>query len=279
MLKIDNVFSKRQTNRSYKQTKTNKQRNNATLQLLTFTLLTSTHFYSLLQFIMASQQTSQNQNQNVLRISQEYVSVCPETVKYILGDDWRKPEGIVCRSIQRLYDVKLTVVIDPIRDFNPKDWTGKFYDDPQIVVTGPEATKKNGQYDSWNAVPNIIREIDISICKRRKQEVLGLYQRNQTIIYQGYVECYKTDIKSLHIFHKGFDDIIWFCEDEYNVKIKFHNPNNSKHFNFMIKGECWEEVQKSRWMLKLKEAGLRAVQKFYEQEEDMGLAFAQSFTD
>ena len=266
----------KQTVHTNKQRQTTNNTANATLQLLTFTLLASTHFYSLLQLIMASQQTPQNQN--VLRISQEIVPVCPETVKYILGDDWRKPEGIVTRSIERLYGVKLTVIIDPIRECGSKYWTGKFCDDPQIVVTGPEATKKNGQYDSWNAVPNIIREIDFCIRKRHKEEVLGLHRDSKSIIYQDYVECYKTDIKSLHIFQKDFEDIIWFCEDEYDVKIEFHNPNNSKRFDFMIKGESWEEVQKSRWMLKLKEAGLRAVQKFYE-EEELGLAFAQSFTD
>lgn len=225
---------------------------------------------------MAFQQTPQNQN--VLRISQEIVPVCPETVKYILGDDWRKPDGIVTRSIERLYGVKLTVIIDPIRDFNPNIWTGKFYDDPQIVVTGPEAMKKNGQYYSWNVVPNLIREIDIDIRKRHKEEVLGLHPGFKSLIYQDYMVSYKTDPKSLHTFQKGVDDIIWFCEDEYDVKIELHHPKNSERFDFTIQGECWENVQKSRWMLKLKEAGIRAVQKLYE-EEELGLAFAQSFTD
>ena len=229
---------------------------------------------------MASQQTHQNQNdiQNDVRISKERVSVCPETVKYILGDDWRKPRSIVKRSIERLYDVKLTVIIDPIRDFNPNDWTGKFYDDPQLVVTGPTVTKTNGQYDSWNVVPNIIREIDIDIRKRHKEEVLGLQQGFESLIYQDYVESYKTDPESLHTFQKGFEEIIEFCEEDYDVKIELHNPNNSRRFDFTIQGECWENVQKSRWMIKLKEAGLRAVQKLYE-EEELALAFAQSFTD
>ena len=229
---------------------------------------------------MASQQTHQNQNdiQNDVRISKERVSVCPETVKYILGDDWRKPGSIVKRSIERLYDVKLTVIIDPIRDFNPNDWTGKFYDDPQLVVTGPTVTKTNGQYDSWNVVPNIIREIDIDIRKNHKREVLGLQPGYQSIIYQDYVQSYKTGTESLHTFQKGFEEIIEFCEEDYEVKIKLHNPNNSNRFDFTIQGECWENVQKSRWMLKFKEAGLRAVQKFYE-EEELALAFARSFSE
>ena len=225
---------------------------------------------------MAFQQT--RQNQNVLRISKERVSVCPETVKYILGEDWRKPGGIVKRSIERLYDVKLTVIIDPIRDFNPNDWTGKFYDDPQLVVTGPTVTKTNGEYDSWNVVPDIIREIDFDIRKRHKEEVLGLHPGFKSMIYQGYVQSYKTDHESLLSFQNGFEEIIEFCEEEYDVKIKILNSNISQRIDFMIKGECWETVMKSRWMLKLKETGLRAVQKLYE-EEELGLAFAQSFTD
>lgn len=223
---------------------------------------------------MAFQQTPQKKN--AIKVSKEMVSVCPETVRYILGNNWRKPAGIVTRSIEKLYGVKLTVIIDPIRDL---DWTSKFYDDPQIVVTGPAVTKTNGQYDSWNVVRDIIREIDISIRKRHKEELLGLQQGFQSLIYQDYVESYKTDPESLHTFQKGFEEIIEFCEDEYGVKIELHNPNNpgDPGIVFTIQGECWEKVQKSRWMLRLKEAGLRAVQKFYE-EEELGLAFAQSFT-
>ena len=212
----------KQTVHTNKQRQTTNNTTNATLQLLTFTLLTSIHFYSLLQLIMAFQQTPQKKN--AIKVSKEMVSVCPETVKYILGDNWRKPEGIVTRSIEKLYGVKLTVIIDPIRDL---DWTSKFYDDPQIVVTGPAATKTNGQYDSWNVVPDIIREIDISIRKRHKEELLGLQQGFQSLIYQDYVESYKTDPESLHTFQKGFEEIIEFCEDEYGVKIELHNPNNS----------------------------------------------------
>lgn len=214
---------------------------------------------------MTFQQTPQDQN--VLRISKERVSVCPEAVKYILGDNWREPKGIVKRWIEKFYDVQLTVLIDPIRDFNPNDWTGNFYDDPQIVVTGPTATKTNGQYDSWNVVPDIIRKIDIDIRKRHKEEVLGLHPGFKSMIYQGFVQSYKTDPESLHTFQKGFEEIIEFCEEEYDVKITILNSNISQRIDFMIKGECWETVMKSRWMLKKTEAEQREVQKYREQKQ------------
>ena len=169
------------------------------------------------------------------------------------------------------------MLIDPIREFNPKDWTGKFYDDPQIVVTGLEATKKMWEYGAWSAVPEIIREIDISIRKRHKREELGLSCSEISHIYHEQAESYATDAQSLCSFQEGLEEMIWFCEEEYGVNVELHHDTSSRHFALIIKGKCQERVQKSRWILKLKEAELRKVQKRYERVE-LGLAFAQSFT-
>ena len=144
MLKIDNVFSKRQTNSSYKQTKTNNKQHNKRnftvtniSQLLTVhityfysLLFTSTHFYnsSWLPSKLPKTRTPLRSRKKWCLCVQRQSSISWATT----GENLR---SIVTRSIQRLYDVKLTVIIDPIREFNPNDWTSKFYDDPQIVVT------------------------------------------------------------------------------------------------------------------------------------------------